>query len=60
MELRQERNLSQRELAKKTGISQANISRWETGTVIPNVLDVWTLADYFQVSIDELVGRDEY
>ena len=59
-ELRQEKGLSQRELAKSTGIKQANISRWEAGLVVPNINDVWTLANFFDCSIDYLVGKDEY
>ena len=59
-ELRLEKGLSQRELAAKTNIKQANISRWEAGLVVPNVLDVWTLANFFNVSIDYLIGRKEY
>ena len=59
-ELRLEKGLSQRELAAKTNIKQANISRWEAGLVVPNVLDVWTLANFFNVSIDYLIGRREY
>ncbi len=59
-ELRLERGLSQRELAAKVNIKQANISRWESGLVVPNVNDVWTLADFFDVSIDYLIGRKDY
>ncbi|MBR2480040.1 MAG: helix-turn-helix transcriptional regulator [Clostridia bacterium] len=59
-ELRQEKGLSQRELAKQTGIKQANISRWEAGQVVPNVIDVWTLANFFDCSIDYLVGKDPF
>ncbi len=59
-ELRIERGLSQRALAEKTGIKQANISRWEAGTVVPNVLDCWLLAEFFSTSIDYLVGKNEY
>ena len=59
-ELRLERGLSQRELAAKTNIKQANISRWEAGLVVPNVEDVWILADFFDVSIDYLIGRKDY
>lgn len=57
-ELRLERGLSQRELAKVLDIKQANISRWEAAKVIPNVLDAWVMAEYFGVSIDYLVGKD--
>ena len=59
-ELRQEKGLSQRELAKATGIIQANISRWEECLVVPNVEDVWILANFFDCSIDYIVGKDEY
>ena len=59
-ELRMERGLSQRALAEKTGIKQANISRWESGTVVPNVLDCWLLAEFFSTSIDYLVGKNDY
>ena len=59
-DLRQEKNLSQRELANITGIKQANISRWENGIVVPNVVDCWILADFFDTSIDYLIGRKDY
>lgn len=59
-ELRAEKGMSQRELARLVGIKQANISRWEAGSVIPNVLDVWILADFFGVSIDYIVGKNDY
>ena len=59
-ELRLEKGLSQRELATKTGIKQANISRWEAGIVIPNVLDVWVLAEFFDCSIDYIVGKEQF
>lgn len=59
-ELRLEKGLSQRELAKLTGIKQANISRWEAGIVVPSVLDVWVLAEFFDCSIDYLVGKEKF
>lgn len=59
-ELRLEKGLSQRELATKTGIKQANISRWEAGIVIPNVIDVWALAEFFDCSIDYIVGKEQF
>ena len=54
IELMEEKGLSQRELANKTGIKQANISRWEAGLVVPNIIDIWTLAEFFDCSIDYL------
>ena len=59
-ELRQEKNLSQHELAKIIGTSQANLSRWEKGLNMPSILECWRLADFFDISIDLLCGRKEY
>ena len=59
-ELRLEWNMSQRVLAEAIGTSQANISRWEKGIIEPSIIECWRLADYFNVSIDVLVGRLEY
>ena len=59
-ELRKALNLSQRQLAKEIGTSQANLSRWEQGIIEPSIMECWRLADYFDVSIDVLCGRKEY
>jgi len=59
-ELRKANNLSQRQLAVKIGTSQANLSRWEQGLNEPSIMECWRLADFFDVSIDELVGRRDY
>ena len=59
-ELRKERKLSQRELAKELGTSQANLSRWEQGLNEPSIIECWKIADFFDVSIDVLCGRKEY
>ncbi len=58
-ELREDLGLSQRQLAENTGIMQVNISRWERALTVPNVLDLWTLAEYFNCSVDYLIGKDE-
>lgn len=59
-ELRRERGLSQQQLSKEIGTSQANLSRWEKGLNEPSVIECWKLADFFDVSIDILCGRLEY
>ena len=59
-ELRKERGLSQRKLAQEIGTSQANLSRWEQGLNEPSIIECWKLADYFEISIDILCGRNEY
>ncbi|MBQ8394072.1 MAG: helix-turn-helix transcriptional regulator [Clostridia bacterium] len=59
-ELRVNAGLSQRQLAKELGTSQANLSRWEQGLNEPSIIECWKIADYFDVSIDLLCGRKEY
>ena len=59
-EFRKAKNISQRTLAQCVGTSQANVSRWEKGLVEPSIIECWKLADYFDISIDELCGRKEY
>ncbi len=51
-------NLSQEQLAKATGISQQAISFWEQNKRTPNMDDCIILADFYGITLDELVGRD--
>lgn len=55
-ELRTERNLGQVELAKEIGVSKGVISLWENGLREPTMYSLILLAEFFNVSIDELVG----
>ncbi len=57
-DMRQQNNLSQSELAKRTGISQQNISSWESEQKIPSIEFIVRLADFYCVSVDELIGRE--
>lgn len=55
-ELREEKKLSQTEMSKKMGVSQQTYSRYEThSSEIPLEKVVW-LADFFDVTIDYLLG----
>lgn len=54
---REMRNLSQSVLAKETGISQQKISYYESGKHSPSIDDCIKLADYYDITLDELVGR---
>ena len=58
-ELRIENKLSQRDLAKATGISQQALSFWEQNKRTPNMDDCIILADFYNISPDDLVGRDK-
>lgn len=54
---REERALSQNDLSKKTGISQQNISLWERDERIPSIEFCVKLADFYGITLDELIGR---
>ena len=56
---REIRELSQSEVAKATGISQPKISYYENGRHLPLIDDCIRLADFYNISLDELVGRDK-
>ncbi len=58
-ELRSEKKVSQRALGEVLGVSDRNIRFYETGEHRPDFDGLVTLADYFQVSLDYLVGRSE-
>lgn len=55
---RKELKLSQLELSKRVGVTQQCISEWEKGSIEPTLSYLCKLADVFEISIDELVGRD--
>ena len=57
-EHREMKGLSQKALSDETGIPQSTLSSWEKGTNRPNVIDCIKLADFYGITIDELVGRD--
>lgn len=56
-ELREDRDLRQSDIAKATGIDQKTISNYETGKTKPDSEALILLADFFDVTIDYLVGR---
>lgn len=58
-ELRLEKNLTQSELAKETGLSQNGIANWENGKRIPNINVVITFANFFGVTVGQLAGTEE-
>ncbi len=57
--LRTENNLSQKALADKIGVSQKAIDYWERGVNEPKASYIIKLADFFQVSADYLLGRED-
>lgn len=55
--LRQEKKISQTELASALNISNRTISMYEQGNSEPNVEILFKIADYFNVTADYLIGR---
>ncbi len=56
-DLREDMDFRQCDLAEATGIDQRTISNYETGKTSPDAYALIKLADFFNVSIDYLVGR---
>ncbi len=54
------KNVNQVALSKAIGVAQSAISAWLLGKKEPSITSLWLLADYFDCSIDELVGRREF
>lgn len=56
--LREDMDLRQIDVANATGIDQKTLSNYETGKTRPDSEALISLADFFGVTIDYLVGRD--
>ncbi len=59
-QLRTIKNISQKELSERLGVSRSAISMWETGASKPDFNNVSKVAEFFNVSVDYLLGRDVY
>ena len=55
--LRKERKISQSKLGNTLGITQQMISSYEKDISSPNIDTLVKIADYFEISIDRLVGH---
>ena len=59
-ELRVELGIKQEDLAKIIGVQDYTIGNWERERSEPSIEHLIKLADYFQCSVDELLGREDY
>lgn len=55
---REERNMSQTQLAKQLWLDRTSLSGYEIGKRTPDIFMLWRLADVFEVPLDVLVGRE--
>lgn len=58
-ELRTEKHVSQAKLSAELNITQPVISQWENATRTISIYDLVKLADYFGVTTDYLLGRED-
>ena len=58
LKLRKDKNITQDELGKILRVSNQAVSKWETGGGLPDIELLPSIADYFNVSIDKLFGRE--
>lgn len=59
-QLRKEQNISQETLSHEIFVSQESISAYELGKHFPTLDILIKLSDYFGVSMDYLMGRDDH
>ena len=58
-ELRKKKGITQLRLATELNTTQNTINRYETGEHEPGIAELIKLADYFNVSVDYLIGRTD-
>jgi transcriptional regulator with XRE-family HTH domain len=56
-ELRKEKGVTQNEVATPLGVDRSTYGKYETGDSIPDIDKLMWLAEYFDVSVDYLLGR---
>ena len=57
-ELRNEKGITQEDLAEKYGVSSRSVSRWENGNTLPELGILVELADYYEVEIREMIDGE--
>ncbi len=55
--MRKDAGLTQEQLANMIGVSTQTVSKWETGTTMPDIMLLPIIADVFNIDIDSLFGR---
>ena len=58
-ELRTEKGLSQRNIAKILNISQGTYNNWENGKTEPSIAQLIELSKFFEISVDYLISNSD-
>ena len=56
---RKERDMTQDALAQALSVSPQSVSKWECGDGYPDITLLPKIANFFEVTVDELIGNDE-
>ena len=56
--LRKEKNLTQEQLAEQLGVSRRTVSRWETGSNMPDLDILMELSDLYVVDLREILNGE--
>lgn len=59
-DLRTDKKLSLKQLAKELNVSDVAIGRWEKQLRVPNIIELKKIAEFFNVSADYLLGLQEF
>ena len=57
-ELRKEKGITQEQLAEQFNVSRRSVSRWETGSNMPDITLLVELAEFYDVSISEIIDGE--
>ena len=57
-ELRKEKGITQEQLAEALNVSNRTVSRWETGSNMPDISILVDIADYYDISIPEIINGE--
>ncbi|MDO4877302.1 MAG: helix-turn-helix transcriptional regulator, partial [Oscillospiraceae bacterium] len=57
-DLRKEKNITQEELADKMGVSRRTVSRWETGSNLPDMDILIDISDFYEVDLREILDGE--
>ena len=55
---RKKKKMTQSDLAKEIGVSRVSVARWETGESYPSISILLQLSEFFEVSVDYLLGKE--
>lgn len=58
-QLRKSKGISQQQLADVIGVSQQSINKYENHNVEPDIRTLISIAEYFDTSVDFLIGKGE-